>query len=179
MFLSNFLHEVTFDLNSFLGKYLGFFGFWAKTEQNGLNNVSAIFLGKLLCEGFWAKSGQNWPQTEVIQVLSNVSAWNLFDILCEVVLAYRAKIEAIDFMDRAGKIRFFGARQSVLLKASSGERCAPQKFLHLLTFRGTQVYVIVYLAVHQMKYLKKAVNCWLELLHLSYDKVHGSVSDKK
>ena len=103
----------------------------------------------------------------------------MFDILCEVVLAYRAKIEAIDFMDRAGKIRFFGARQSVLLKASSGERCAPQKFLHLLTFRGTQVYVIVYLAVHQMKYLKKAVNCWLELLHLSYDKVHGSVSDKK
>ena len=51
------------------------------------------------------------------------------------------------------KIRFSGTRKSVLLKASSGERCAPQNFVHLVTFRGTRVHLIVYLVVHQMKYL--------------------------
>ena len=50
------------------------------------------------------------------------------------------------------KIRFFGARKSVLLKASS-EHCAPQNFVHLATFRGTRVHLIVYLVVHQIKYL--------------------------
>ena len=54
--------------------------------------------------------------------------------------------------NRAGKIRFSGARKSVLLKASSGERCAPQNVVHVATFRGTRVYLIVYLVVHQMKY---------------------------
>ena len=44
---------------------------------------------------------------------------------------------------RAGKIRFSGAQKSVLLKASSGERCAPQNFVHLVTFRGTRVHLIV------------------------------------
>ena len=52
----------------------------------------------------------------------------------------------------ARKIRFFGARKSVLLKASSGEYCAPQNFVHLRIFRGTQVHLIVYLVVHQIKY---------------------------
>ena len=56
-------------------------------------------------------------------------------------------------ISRAGKIRFFGARKSVLLKASSGEHCAPQNFVHLATFRGTRVHLIVYLVVHQIKYL--------------------------
>ena len=54
---------------------------------------------------------------------------------------------------RAGKIRFSGARKSVLLKPSSGERCAPQNFVQLVTFRGTRVHLIMYLVVHQMKYL--------------------------
>ena len=54
---------------------------------------------------------------------------------------------------RAGKIRFSGARKSVLLKASSGGRCAPKNFVHLATFRGTRVHLIVYLVVHQMNYL--------------------------
>ena len=54
---------------------------------------------------------------------------------------------------RAGKIRFSGARKSVLLKTSSGECCAPQNFVHLATFRGTRAHFIVYLVVHQMKYL--------------------------
>ena len=53
---------------------------------------------------------------------------------------------------RAGKIRFFGAWKSVPLKASSGKR-APQNFVHFATFRGTQVHLIVYLIMHQIKYL--------------------------
>ena len=54
---------------------------------------------------------------------------------------------------RAGKVRSSGARKSVLLKASSGGHCAPQNVVHLATFRGTRVHLIVYLVVHQMKYL--------------------------
>ena len=33
----------------------------------------------------------------------------------------------------AGKIRFSLAQKSMPLKANSGEHCAPQKFLHLVT----------------------------------------------
>ena len=55
--------------------------------------------------------------------------------------------------NKTGKIRFSGARKSVLVKATSGERCVPQNFVHLATFRGTRVHLIVYLVVHQMKYL--------------------------
>ena len=47
-------------------------------------------------------------------------------------------------LSRAGKIRFSGARKSVLLKASSGERCAPQNVVHLVTFRGTRVHLILW-----------------------------------
>ena len=54
---------------------------------------------------------------------------------------------------RAGKVRFSGARKSVLLKASSGERCAPRNFVHLVALQGTCVRLIVYLVVHQMKYV--------------------------
>ena len=53
----------------------------------------------------------------------------------------------------AGKIRFSGARKSVLLKTSLGEHCAPRNFVHLVTLRGTDVRLIVYLVVHQMKYV--------------------------
>ena len=64
----------------------------------------------------------------------------------------------LDFFDShvfltAEKIRFSGARKSVLLKASSGERCAPRNFVHLVTLTNTRVRLIVYLAVHQMKYV--------------------------
>ena len=55
--------------------------------------------------------------------------------------------------NRAGNIRVFGARKSVLLKASSGERRTPQNFVHLAIFRGIQGHLIVYLVVHQIKYL--------------------------
>ena len=54
---------------------------------------------------------------------------------------------------RAGKIRFSGARKSMFLKASSGERCAPRNFVHLVTLQDTRVRLIVYLVVHQMKYV--------------------------
>ena len=59
---------------------------------------------------------------------------------------------------RTGRIRIFGARNSVLLKANSGERCAPQNFVQLATFRGTQAHLIVYLVVHQMKHLMERYN---------------------
>ena len=43
---------------------------------------------------------------------------------------------------RAGKTRFPGTQQSVLLKASSGEHCAPRNFVLLLTLRCTRVPLI-------------------------------------
>ena len=54
-------------------------------------------------------------------------------------------------LSRAGKIRFSDAPKSVLLKASSGERCAPPNFVHLVVLLGTRVRLIVCLVVHQMK----------------------------
>ena len=54
---------------------------------------------------------------------------------------------------RAGKVRFSGARKFVFLKASSGEPCAPPNFVHLVTLRGTRVHLIMYLVVHQLKYV--------------------------
>ena len=51
----------------------------------------------------------------------------------------------------AGKIRFSGTQKSVLLKASSGECCAPHNFVLLLTLGGTCICLIVYIAVYQMK----------------------------
>ena len=51
-------------------------------------------------------------------------------------------------LDMAGKNRFTGAKKSVLLKASSGD------FVHLVTLRGTRVRLIVYIVVHQMKYVR-------------------------
>ena len=55
--------------------------------------------------------------------------------------------------DMDGKNRFTGVQKSVLLKASSGERCALRNFVQLVTLRGTRVRLIVYLLVHQMKYV--------------------------
>ena len=52
---------------------------------------------------------------------------------------------------RAGKIRFSGERNSMLLKASSGACCAPRNFVLLVMLRGTSVCLTVYLTMHQMK----------------------------
>ena len=52
---------------------------------------------------------------------------------------------------KTGKNRFSGEQSSVLLKASSGARCAPLNFVLLVTLRGTSVCLTVYLTVHQMK----------------------------
>ena len=41
----------------------------------------------------------------------------------------------------------------MLLKVSSGEGCAPCNFVLLATLEGTRVLLIVYLAVHHMKYI--------------------------
>ena len=54
-------------------------------------------------------------------------------------------------LPRAGQIKFSGARKSVLLKASSGERCAPRNFVHLVTLQVTHVCFIMYLVMYQMK----------------------------
>ena len=54
---------------------------------------------------------------------------------------------------RAGKIRFSGAQKSVLLKVNSGDLCAPHNFLHLVPLQGACVHLIVYLVIHQMKYV--------------------------
>ena len=43
----------------------------------------------------------------------------------------------------AGKIGFSGAWKSHLLKASSGESCAPHNFVHLVTLKGTCVCLMV------------------------------------
>ena len=48
-------------------------------------------------------------------------------------------------LGRAEKIRFFGTQKSVLLKASSGECCAPRNFVLLVMLGGTCVCLIVYL----------------------------------
>ena len=37
--------------------------------------------------------------------------------------------------------------------SSKQVHCAPQNFVRLVTFRGTRVHLIVYLVVHQIKYL--------------------------
>ena len=54
-------------------------------------------------------------------------------------------------LNRAGKIRFSATQKSVLLKASSGERCGPHNIMLLVTLGGTCVRLIVYLTMHQMK----------------------------
>ena len=53
----------------------------------------------------------------------------------------------------AGKIRFSAALKSILLKASSGEHCVSRNFVHLVTLQGTGVRLIVYLVLHQIKYV--------------------------
>ena len=61
---------------------------------------------------------------------------------------------AIDrLLDRTRKIRFSGAQKSILLKASSGKRCAPGNFVQLVNLRGTHPCLIVYLVMQQMKYI--------------------------
>ena len=91
---------------------------------------------------------------------------NVDGILCETIkhvnkeyigafhgAAYGKMVTVLKEAELTGLDRFSGARKSVLLKASSGECCAPQNFVHLATFRGTHAHLIVYLVVHQRKYL--------------------------
>ena len=52
---------------------------------------------------------------------------------------------------RAGKIMFFGTWKSVLLKASSGECCAPGNFVLLMTLGSVHIDLIVYLTMYQMR----------------------------
>ena len=53
--------------------------------------------------------------------------------------------------NRAGKIRFSGERNSVLLKTSSGASYAPHNFVLTVTLQHASVCLTVYLAMHQMK----------------------------
>ena len=50
------------------------------------------------------------------------------------------------------KLGFLVQQKSVLVKASSGERCVPRNFVHLKTLQGTRIHLIVYLLMHQIKY---------------------------
>ena len=52
---------------------------------------------------------------------------------------------------KAGKTRFSGERNSVLLKANSGAPCAPHNFVLLVTLWGTSVCLTECLAMHQRK----------------------------
>ena len=64
----------------------------------------------------------------------------------------RMDIEVIHkILIRTGKITFSGKWKSVLLKASSGERCAPCNFVFLVALGGTRVCFIVFLTVYQIK----------------------------
>ena len=72
----------------------------------------------------------------------------LFSLKKSRILLDRSTVRDMD-----GKNRFTGAQKSVLLKASSGVRCALRNFVQLVTLRGTRVRLIVYLLVHQMKYV--------------------------
>ena len=86
----------------------------------------------------------------------SVPIWGEIHHKFETTLNILLKVNISNYVEhliRAGKIRFSGTRKSVLLKASSGERCAPRNFVHLATLEGTRVLPIVYLAVHHMKYI--------------------------
>ena len=85
-------------------------------------------------------------------MMREIMFWNPSTLHCNIV--------------RVGKIRFSGARESMLLKASSGKVCVPQNFVHLATLQGTRVGLIVYLVVHHMKYGKvKLYNKILQFPH--------------
>ena len=73
---------------------------------------------------------------------------------CAAFVCFLRKLcvwEKIRSKVRARKIRFSGARKSVLLKPSSGEPCAPRNFVLFVTLQVTRVPLIVYLVVYQMK----------------------------
>ena len=65
---------------------------------------------------------------------------NILSTFCSLIILYKA-----------GKIKFSGDWNSVLLKTSSGACCAPGKFALLVTLQGTSVCLTMYLAVYQMK----------------------------
>ena len=74
---------------------------------------------------------------------------------------------------------YSGARKSVLLKASSRERYTHQNFVHLATFRGARVHLIVYLVVHQMKYLIGKMNQYNKILQFPHVKARRLSKKKK
>ena len=104
------------------------------TETNPLNKQIAVIISK--------HSASSFQKIEPLLYLDfqNQNPRNL---------GTRNKI--LVWSNRAGKIRFSGARKSVLLKLSSRERCAPHNFVLPVTLQGTCVRFIVYLIVHQMK----------------------------
>ena len=53
----------------------------------------------------------------------------------------------------------FLAQKSVLLKASSGERCTPRNFAHFVALRGTRVRLIMFFVVHQIKCYGQMKQC--------------------
>ena len=75
---------------------------------------------------------------------------------------------------RAGKIRFSGARKSVLLKASSGERCVPRNSMHLVALRGTCLpHHVLYRAPNEICYEKmKQCNNILQFPHVRTERLY-------
>ena len=73
----------------------------------------------------------------MIQITAGRIAFTLFSNTSKMFM--KASQENINyankFQTRAGKIRFSGERNFMLLKTSSGARCAPCNFVLLVTLR--------------------------------------------
>ena len=79
----------------------------------------------------------------------------LLNILQKIQFKIVCNTDTFNTAFKAGKIRFSGERKFVLLKANSGERCAPHNFALLVTLQSKSVCLTVYLTVHQIKYIMK------------------------
>ena len=91
----------------------------------------------------WIQNGDSW------RACHSINYWTTF-------FPWSKKSITEQFLPK--KIQFSGLERlgflvHMLLKASSGERCAPQNFVHLAIFWGTRVHLSAYLVVHQIKYL--------------------------
>ena len=119
---------------------------------------------------------EQWYCTCILNLINfSIFSW-LFLFFMFLYLSFINYFCCIIF--RTGKIRFSGARKSVLLKASSRERCVPQNFVYLATFRGTRVHLIVYL-VYQMKYLIGKMNQYNKILQFPHIKARRLSKKKK
>ena len=91
-------------------------------------------------------------KAEIIRCLKCVKQRLSFDSVCDISKFFQlmfpgtvvhkfslGKTKCVYAINRVWKIRFSGARKSVLLKPSSGERCAPRNFVLLVTLQGTRV----------------------------------------